>query len=373
MESKTDDALKARFFVVRKEIYNRFTVKQQGEHQTTIVVLKRSMTECERESEVIEIDTDITVPGTSKKTNRTVTDMLIKKPSHEDFVEVWSETVLDKGLTFDFFSDPLVHKDILVTEQCVDSIITFFSTYGKDTLLLVTEIRTLDQENVFSFTMDGACKGAFPIIQERLPWVQCFVCPSHTIDGFIKNALSDTSTIRIQTNVMRHVEFDTIAWGETVFKNTYETVCQVVLTLVSHQKPLDIYHNIASQPEFSQVGVTETLKYVVTRFGNKVRDKFMNKFRKIGKMVGSVFKTIKSEFVVWEEEIRGKKCDLCDKKHHDQPEGVFTERNMNRSQQDWVKTFMQDVMDENGQVLFDNLTWFVKKLCYVMTSACEHM
>ncbi len=29
---------------------------------------------------------------------------------------------------------------------------------------------------------------------------------------------------------------------------------------------------------------------------------------------------------------------------------------------------MQDVMDEKGQVLFDNLTWFAKKLCSVMTS-----
>jgi hypothetical protein len=39
------------------------------------------------------------------------------------------------------------------------------------------------------------------------------------------------------------------------------------------------------------------------------------------------------------------------------------------------KTFMQDVMDEQGQVLFDNLAWFAKKLCSVMTStsACEHM
>jgi hypothetical protein len=40
-----------------------------------------------------------------------------------------------------------------------------------------------------------------------------------------------------------------------------------------------------------------------------------------------------------------------------------------------VKTFMQDVMDEKGQVLFDNLAWFAKKLCSVMASAsaCEHM
>jgi uncharacterized protein YehS (DUF1456 family) len=36
---------------------------------------------------------------------------------------------------------------------------------------------------------------------------------------------------------------------------------------------------------------------------------------------------------------------------------------------------MQDVMDEKRQVLFDNLAWFAKKLCSVMTSAsaCEHM
>jgi hypothetical protein len=66
------------------------------------------MSESERESEVIEIDTDITAPGARKHTKRTVTDRLIKKPSDEDFqvVVVWNETVFDKGLTFDFFSDP---------------------------------------------------------------------------------------------------------------------------------------------------------------------------------------------------------------------------------------------------------------------------
>ena len=49
----------------------------------------------------------------SERVNRTVTDRLIKKPSHEDFVVVWSEAVFGKGLTFDFFTDPLVHKAIL--------------------------------------------------------------------------------------------------------------------------------------------------------------------------------------------------------------------------------------------------------------------
>jgi hypothetical protein len=55
-----------------------------------------------------------------------------------------------------------------------------------------------------------------------------------------------------------------------MFKNTYETTWRVVLTLVSYQKPLAIFRKIASQSEFSQVVVTEPLKYVDTRFGRKV-------------------------------------------------------------------------------------------------------
>ncbi len=92
-------------------------------------------------------------------------------------------------------------------------------------------------------------------------------------------------------------------------------------------------------------------------------------------MVGPTFKTMKSEFVACQEAISAKKYDLHNEKKHDQPEGDFMKWNMNRSQQNWVKTFMQDAMNEKGQVLFDNLTWLVKKLCSVMTSAsaCEHM
>ena len=51
------------------------------------------------------------------------------------------------------------------------------------------------------------------------------------------------------------------------------------------------------------------------------------------------------------------------------------DRHMNRSHQTWVKMFVKDVMDEKEQVLFDNLSWFVKKLCSEMTSTsvCDHM
>ncbi len=54
-------------------------------------------------------------------------------------------------------------------------------------------------------------------------------------------------------------------------------------------------------------------------------------------MVGPAFKTMKSAFVTWEEAISVRKY-LYNEKQHDQPEGAFTQQNMNRSQQSWVKT-----------------------------------
>ena len=75
MESTKDDSpLKARFLAVRKEIFNRYTEKKQTEQQAASAALKRGMSERERESEVIEIDNDITAPGVSKQTKRTVMD-----------------------------------------------------------------------------------------------------------------------------------------------------------------------------------------------------------------------------------------------------------------------------------------------------------
>ena len=71
MESKKDDSpLKARFLSVRKEIYNHYTEKDKTEQQTVSASLKRGMSECERESAVID----------------------------EDFLATWSEAVLGKGL-----------------------------------------------------------------------------------------------------------------------------------------------------------------------------------------------------------------------------------------------------------------------------------
>jgi hypothetical protein len=52
-ESKKDDSpLKARF-LARKEIYNRYTEKQETEQQAASTVLKRSMSDRESESEFV--------------------------------------------------------------------------------------------------------------------------------------------------------------------------------------------------------------------------------------------------------------------------------------------------------------------------------
>ena len=61
------------------------------------------------------------------------------------------------------------------------------------------------------------------------------------------------------------IDNDITAPGESKQTNR-----QIILALVSHQKPLTIHRKITSQSEFSQVVVTETLKYADTRFGSKV-------------------------------------------------------------------------------------------------------
>ena len=65
--TKDDSPLKARFFAVWKEVYNRYKEKQQTEQEAASVSLKRGMSKRERESEVIEIDNDITSPGASNQ------------------------------------------------------------------------------------------------------------------------------------------------------------------------------------------------------------------------------------------------------------------------------------------------------------------
>ncbi len=118
MESKKGDGPeKSRFVSVRDEIYKWYTARDKTKDQVVSSALKRSITQREEEGEVIEIDGDVTRPSASKQGHRTLVDRLMKRPTVEEFINVWRETVFGKGLTFDFLSDPLVRKAILVTAK----------------------------------------------------------------------------------------------------------------------------------------------------------------------------------------------------------------------------------------------------------------
>ena len=101
----------------------------------------------------------------------------------------------------------------------------------------------------------------------------------------------------MQANAMSNVEFTTIVWDETLFKNTFETVWRIVQTVVSHQKPLALFRKIASLPAFSEIGATEPLKYTDTRYGIRV---FMGRrllatrsiYRNLMVEMGQIFDTV---------------------------------------------------------------------------------
>ena len=64
--------------------------------------------------------------------------------------------------------------------------------------LMVEHIKTVGLGRVIGVSMDSACKRAFAKIRVLLPWIQCFVCVGHGMDGFLKNVGSPKEYIRMQ-------------------------------------------------------------------------------------------------------------------------------------------------------------------------------
>ena len=73
------------------------------------------------------------------------------------------------------------------------------------TFFILEHIKEIGAGRVLVVCLDGTCKGAFVLIQKECPWVQCFVCPAHGMDGFLKNVGSSTESNRMETNVMGDV------------------------------------------------------------------------------------------------------------------------------------------------------------------------
>ncbi len=83
--------------------------------------------------------------------------------------------------------------------------------------LLCNVIEELGSDNIFSVVMDGVCKGVFPLIRGKYPHIQCFTCPTHGLDGFIKNICVSKQEIQIQRNEMGGVGVQYVSWDEDFF------------------------------------------------------------------------------------------------------------------------------------------------------------
>ena len=87
--------------------------------------------------------------------------------------------------------------------------------------LLCKVIDELGSENLFSVVMDGACKGAFPLIRAKYPHVQSFTCPTHALDGYIKNICVSKEEIQMQRNEMGGVGVEHVVWDEDFFEKAF--------------------------------------------------------------------------------------------------------------------------------------------------------
>ena len=128
-------------------------------------------------------------------------------------------------------------------------------------------IEAVGPENVVAVCMDGACKSSFLLIQAQHPHVQCFICPTHSLDNFLKNVGSDKEMIGVQGEGQ-------YPWDEDVFHQPLSQTWEVIKFITNHQKPLARYRQIAAADETwgeggKPAGGTELLKYGETRFASR--------------------------------------------------------------------------------------------------------
>jgi hypothetical protein len=90
--------------------------------------------------------------------------------------------------------------------------------------LLCQVIEDLGPTNIFAVVMDGTCKGAFPLIRVKYRHIQCFTCPAHGIDGYIKNICTSKEEIGMQKNDMAGVGAQHVKWDEVFFEKVFAEV-----------------------------------------------------------------------------------------------------------------------------------------------------
>lgn len=77
-------------------------------------------------------------------------------------------------------------------------------------------------DKVVAVCMDGACKSSFEAIEEVHEHIFCYICPTHSLDNFMKNVCSgDKQTINV-----RGYSGPTLEWGEPIFSDSFTKVTQ---------------------------------------------------------------------------------------------------------------------------------------------------
>lgn len=129
--------------------------------------------------------------------------------------------------------------------------------------LIIEHIEEIGSDDIVAVIMDGACEGAFKFITEKFPHIQCFICPTHSLDRFMSNICSgkDTITVRGQGD---------FEWGEDLFSRALKKVKFVVKTVTRHQFPLDAYRRVKNEANAALDQGAEQykdlIKYCDTRF-----------------------------------------------------------------------------------------------------------
>jgi hypothetical protein len=81
-------------------------------------------------------------------------------------------------------------------------------------------IKEFGPANVTAVCMDGACEFSFKYIEDEYPHVFCFICPTHSLDNFMKNVCAgDKEKIHVRGH-----DGPTLDWGEELFAGTFTQV-----------------------------------------------------------------------------------------------------------------------------------------------------
>ena len=156
--------------------------------------------------------------------------------------------------------------------QLISSIDTSLKTKDKQFIadFICALIDAKGPRHIVAVCMDGACKGSFDLITDRHKHVFCFICPTHSIDNFLKNVCSDKPAIKV-----RSIEGDFV-WGRNLFSRPIAHAWEVIKFITHHSKPLSLFREIAGDPkvwsdsEQPQPAFVDLKKHCETRFASQI-------------------------------------------------------------------------------------------------------